>query len=90
VVPSLSQAPFARFIVALGEFMKTLRALAVGAVPLLGTGVALAQNGNMRNGGGWDMGWMGGYGGIWGIWGPILLVVVIVGAVVLVVQRKGK
>ena len=65
--------------------MKTLLALAVGAVPLLGTGVALAQNG--MNGSGWGMGWMGGYGGIWG---PILLVVVIVGAVVLVAQRKGK
>jgi hypothetical protein len=87
VVPSLSQAPFASFIVALGELMKTLLALAVGAVPLLGTGVALAQNGNMMNGGGWGMGWMGGYGGIWG---PILLVVVVVGAVVLVMQRKGK
>ena len=67
--------------------MKTLLALAVGAVPLLGTGVALAQSGNMMEGGGWGMGWMGGYGGIWG---PILLVVVIVGAVVLIVQRKGK
>jgi len=56
-------------------------------VPLLATGVALAQNGNMMNGGGWGMGWMGGYGGIWG---PILLVVVIVGVVALVMQRKGK
>lgn len=67
--------------------MKTLLAFAVGTVPLLAAGVALAQNGNMMNGGGWDMGWMGGYGGIWG---PILLVVVAVGAVVLVMQRKGK
>lgn len=67
--------------------MKTLLALAVGAVPLLAAGVALAQSGNMMNGGGWGMGWMGGYGGIWG---PILLVVVVVGAVVLVMQRKGK
>lgn len=67
--------------------MKTLLALAVGTVPLLGTGVALAQTGNMMNGGGWGMGWMGGYGGIWGL---ILLVAVVVGAVVLIVQRKGK
>ena len=67
--------------------MKTLLALAVGTVPFLATGVALAQNGNMMNGGGWGMGWMGGYGGIWG---PILLVVVIAGIVALVMQRKGK
>ena len=68
--------------------MKTLLAMAVGSVPLLATGVALAQSGNMMNGGGWGgMGWMGGYGGIWG---PILLVVVVAGVVALVMQRKGK
>ncbi|MDQ6618116.1 MAG: hypothetical protein M3Z31_00210 [Pseudomonadota bacterium] len=44
--------------------MTSLRGLAVGAVPLLPTGVALAQNGNMMNGGGWGMSWMGGYGGL--------------------------
>jgi len=32
--------------------MKTLLAMAVGTVPLLATGVALAQGGNMMNGGG--------------------------------------
>ncbi len=69
--------------------MKTLLAMAVGTVPLLATGVALAQSGNMMNGDGgmWGMGWMGGYGGIWG---PILLVAVIAGVVALVMQRKGK
>jgi len=67
--------------------MKTLLESAVGTVFLLVTGAALAQNGNMMNGGGWGMGWMGGYGGIWG---PILLVVVVVGVVALVMQRKGK
>lgn len=67
--------------------MRTLLAIAVGAVPLLATGVALAQSGNMMDGGGWGMGWMGGYGGIWG---PILLVVVVAGLVALVMQRKGK
>ena len=67
--------------------MKTLLAMAVSTVPLLATGVALAQNGNMMNGGGWGMGWMGGYGGIWG---PILLVIVVVGVVVWVVKKKGK
>ena len=67
--------------------MKSWRAMAVSAVPLLTTGVALAQNGNMMDGGGWGMGWMGGYGGVWG---PILLVVVVVGAVALFMQRRGK
>jgi uncharacterized membrane protein len=67
--------------------MKTLLAMAVGTAPLLTTGVALAQSGNMMNDGGWGMGWMGGYGGIWG---PILLVVVVAAAVVVVMQRKGK
>ena len=67
--------------------MESLLAMAVGTVLLLATGVALAQNGNMMDGGGWGMGWMGGYGGVWG---PILLVVVVVGAVVLFMQRRGK
>ena len=67
--------------------MKSLRVLAIGAVLLFAAGVALAQNGNMMNGGGWGMGWMGGYGGTWG---PLLLVVVVVGVVALVMQRKGK
>jgi hypothetical protein len=75
-----------RLIIVGTAFMKTLLAMAVGMVPLLSTGIALAQNGNMMNGGGWGMGWMGGYGGVWG---PILLVV-IVGAVMLIRQRKGK
>ena len=65
--------------------MKTLLAIAVGAVPLLATGVSLAQNGNMMNGGMWGSGWMGGYGGMWG---PILLVIVIAGLVAWVVKRK--
>jgi len=67
--------------------MKALLARAIVALPLLSSGVALAQNGNMMNGGGWGMGWMGGYGGVWG---PLLLVVVVVGVVVLVMQRRGK
>jgi uncharacterized membrane protein len=67
--------------------MKALLAMAVGTVPLLATGTALAQTGNMMSGGGWGMGWMGGYGAIWG---PLLLVVVVVGVVVLVMQRRGK
>ena len=68
-------------------FMNSFRALAVGAGSLLATGVALAQNGNMMNGGTWGTGWMGGYGGI-GM--PVLLLVVVVVLVVWVVKRGGK
>jgi hypothetical protein len=67
--------------------MKTLLAMAVGTVPLLATGIAMAQTGNMMDGSGWGMGWMGGYGGFWG---PLVLIAVIAGVVALVMQRKGK
>lgn len=65
--------------------MKTLPALAFASVSLLVSGAALAQNGNMMNGGGWGGGWMGGYGGAWV---PILLVAAIVGFAVWVAKRK--
>jgi hypothetical protein len=42
------------------KFMKNLRAIGVGTVSLLATGVSLAQNGNMMNGSAWGTGWMGG------------------------------
>jgi hypothetical protein len=62
--------------------MKAMLAIAVGAVPLLATGVSLAQNGNMMNG--WGGGWMG-YGG----WVPIVLAIVVVGlAAAWVFKRK--
>lgn len=64
--------------------MNDLRTLFVGAVPLLSTSAALAQNGNMM-GGAWGGGWMGGYGGIWI---PILLVAVVVGVIVMFFRRK--
>jgi len=67
--------------------MKTLLAMAVGALSLLAPGVSSAQNGNMMNGGTWGGGWMGGYGGLWG---PILLVIVVAGLVALIVGKKGK
>ena len=67
--------------------MKALLAMAVGTVPLLATGVSLAQNGNMMNGGMWGGGWMGGYGGIWV---PTLLVIVVVGLVAWIVTQKRK
>ena len=65
--------------------MKTLLAMVVGTVSVLATGVALAQTGNMMNGGGWGMGWMGGYGGIWM---PILVVIVVVGLVVWFIKQN--
>jgi uncharacterized membrane protein len=66
--------------------MNTLHALALGGVvPILASSAALAQNGNMMNGGTWGGGWMGGYAGVWM---PILLVVVVVGVVLMVVKRK--
>lgn len=67
--------------------MKTLLALAVGAAALVTTGVTLAQNGSMMNGGSWGTGWMGGYGGGGSM---VLLLVVVVVLVVWVVKRGGK
>lgn len=70
--------------------MKTFLALIVGAIALLTSGLALAQSGNMMNGGwgsGWmGGGWMGGYGGIW----TILLVLAVVGLVAWIFKRGGK
>jgi hypothetical protein len=73
--------------------MKTLLAMAVGMVPLLVTGVAFAQNGNMMNGGTVGDGWMNGYGamgGYGGIWVPTLLVIVVAGFVAWIVTQKRK
>ena len=67
--------------------MKSLNAIVTGSVSALASGVAVAQNGTMMDGGGmWGGGWMGGYGGYWG---PVLLVVV-VGVVVWAVLQKRK
>lgn len=66
--------------------MRNLRAIGVGTVSLLATGVSLAQNGNMMNGGTWGAGWMGGYGG----GSMILLLVVVVVLVAWVVKRSDK
>jgi hypothetical protein len=67
--------------------VKTFLAMVVGMVPLFATGVSLAQSGRMMDGNSWGVGWMDGYGGISL---PIYLVLVAVGLVVWVVQRKGK
>ncbi len=67
--------------------MKNLLVMAIATVSLLATGVSMAQNTNMMNGGMWDGGWMGGYGGMWT---PILLVIVVAGVVAWIVKRGGK
>jgi len=64
--------------------MKNVRAMAVGTVSLLASGVALAQNGNMMNGGSWGTGWMGGYGG-----GSMILLLVVVVVLVAWVGKRG-
>ncbi|HUH00305.1 MAG TPA: hypothetical protein VMQ83_14180 [Gammaproteobacteria bacterium] len=67
--------------------MNTLISMAVGALSLLVTGIALAQTGNMMDGGGRGMGWMGGYGGFWG---AVLLGAIAVAVLVLLMNRKAK
>ncbi len=67
--------------------MRTLLALAGSAMALAASSAAMAQNGNMMNGGMWGSGWMGGYGGMWT---PILLVIVVIGVVAWIVTRGGK
>jgi len=72
--------------------MKTFFALIVGAIALLTSGFALAQSGNMMNGGTWGTGWMGGgwMGGYGGVWTPILLAVIVVGFIAWLITRGGK
>jgi hypothetical protein len=74
----------------IGKFMKTLLALVVGAIALLGIGATWAQSGTMMNGSIWSGGWMGGgmggYGGLW----TILLVIVAVGLLAWIFKRGGK
>jgi hypothetical protein len=67
--------------------MNKLISMAIGALSLLVTGIALAQSGNMMEGGGRGMGWGVGYGGFWG---AVLLGAVAVAVVVLLMNRKSK
>ena len=66
--------------------MNSFRSLCFGAVLLLTTSAALAQNGNMM-GGTWGGGWMGGYDGMWM---PTLLAIAVIALVVWIVRRGGK
>ena len=65
--------------------MKTLFVVALIAASVLNSGAALAQSGNMMNGGMWSGGWMGG-----GYWPLILLCIAVIGLVVWIITKKGK
>ena len=67
--------------------MNIFLAVVSSMATLLVSSVAVAQSGNMMNGGMWNAGWMGGYGGMWV---PILLVIVVVAVVAWMLGRKGK
>ena len=67
--------------------MHKLISMAVGALSLLATGVALAQTGSMMDGSDHGMGWWGGFGGFWG---AVLLGALIVAVVVLLMNRRRK
>ena len=68
--------------------MKNMSVGALGAASVLSSGAALAQSGNMMNGGMWGGGWMG--GGFGGYWLLILLCIAVVGLVVWIISQKSK
>ena len=65
--------------------MKTLFVTALIAASLLNSGAALAQSGNMMNGGMWGGGWMWG-----GYWPLILLCIAVIGFVIWIIVKKDK
>lgn len=68
--------------------MKNFSIATISTASVLNSGAALAQSGNMMNGGMWGSGWMGGgYGGYWLL---ILLCIVVVGLVIWIISQKGK
>lgn len=68
--------------------MKKFSIETISTASLLNSGAALAQSGNMMNGGMWGGGWMGGgYGGYWPL---ILLCIAVIGLVVWIITQKGK
>ena len=68
--------------------MKTLFVVALIAASVLNNGAALAQSGNMMNGGMWGGGWMG--GGFGGYWLLILICIAVIGLVIWIISQKGK
>ncbi len=71
--------------------MKTLFVVALITASVLNSGAALAQSGNMMNGGMWGGGgmWSGGWMGA-GYWPLILLCIAVIGLVVWIITKKGK
>jgi uncharacterized membrane protein len=68
--------------------MKNFSIATISTASVLNSGAALAQSGNMMNGGMWGSGWMGGgYGGYWPL---ILICFAVIGLVVWIISRKGK
>jgi hypothetical protein len=61
----------------IGETMNTLKSLTVAAVPLMSSGIVLAQTGTMMDGGNFVFGWM-----------PVLLMAIVVALVILIIERK--
>lgn len=66
--------------------MKALVAVAIWTVLLVTADTSFAQNGRMMNDSMWSGGWMGSGG----FWVPLALVLVAVGVIALLFQRKGK
>ena len=67
--------------------MKVLSVTAGGTASLFASNAALAQSGNMMNGGMWSGGWMWGYGGMWTL---VLLCIAVIAVVVWIVTRGNK
>ena len=68
--------------------MKNFSIATISTASVLNSGAALAQSGNMMNGGMWGGGWMG--GGFGGYWLLILLCIAVVGLVVWIISQKSK
>jgi len=64
--------------------MKALRSIGIGVASLLAAGSALAQTGNMMDGGRWEAGWFwNGYGGV-----SILAVAAFAGVLVWIFKKR--
>ena len=68
--------------------MKKFSIATISTASVLNSGAALAQSGNMMNGGMWGGGWMG--GGFGGYWLLILICIAVIGLVIWIISQKGK
>lgn len=68
----------------MGNLMNALRNIGFGVASLLSAGSALAQSGQMMDGGRWEAGWFwnGGYGV------PIIVVASVVGVLVWIFKKR--